>query len=395
MTRLPQLEQELVAAAARLQSPRRMVAPAVRWALAAGAAALAVAATAIVIAGGGGEASRDAAGPAAFPADAQLEDMMGVFRTPATEADRVTYAPGDPRLHADLQPGEDHSQSRRVDWPGADIFVWPMRDGVCWGVPSGSGCVPLDHLRRTGITVSVQNGRQGPAIWGAVVDGIDEVVLARPDDSEVRVPVRENFFFIPVEGPRGESLRWTYAGEEHSLDVQPVVDAVAPPTPDAPNGAPSPDFESVAESASPPLEFNVGGTHYRAVGFLTSRFAVCVKLTDLDAGMPSGAGCLAGRGLRDQLAEKPAHLFAAGGVLGGGMVHKGYARADVIEITPRDESSGVTVFLSEPWRPEPWEGEPIRFILAFDLESGEPEPGQFPRVELNARLADGTVLPVR
>jgi hypothetical protein len=53
------------------------------------------------------------------------------------------------------------------------------------------------------------------------------------------------------------------------------------------------------------------------------------------------------------------------------------------------------VVLSEPWRPEPWEGEPIRFLLAFDTESGTPQPGQFPRLELNARLEDGSVLPVR
>jgi hypothetical protein len=394
MTRLPQLEQELVMAAARLQSPRRRVAPSARVALAAGAAA--VAAVGILIAGnGGGEPSREAAGPAAFPPDAQLEDVMGVFRVPATEADRVSYAPDDPRLLSDRQPGEDPSQSRRVDWPGEKIYVWPMRDGVCWGVPSGSGCVPLDHLRRTGVSVSVQNGRLGPAISGVVVDGIDEVILTTPGGSELPLPVRENFFFAPVEGQGAESLRWTYAGEERSLDVRPMIDTVAPPSPDAPNGAPSPNIDSVAESASPPLEFSVGGTEYRAVGFLTTRFAVCVELTDLDAAMPGGVGCLAGRILRDELAEKPAHVFSGGGTLSGDMVHKGYARADVVEVMPRDEASGVTVILSEPWRPEPWEGEPIRFLLAFDLEAGMPEPGQIPRVSLNARLEDGRVLPIR
>lgn len=75
-------------------------------------------------------------------------------------------------------------------------------------------------------------------------------------------------------------------------------------------------------------------------------------------------------------------------------MHKGFARADVVEVTPRDRASGVTVVLSEPWRPEPWEGEPIRFVLAFDLESGMPEPGEFSRVALNVRLQDGRVLPV-
>ena len=40
------------------------------------------------------------------------------------------------------------------------------------------------------------------------------------------------------------------------------------------------------------------------------------------------------------------------------------------------------------------DGEPIRFLLAFDLESGIPEPGEISRVSLNARLEDGSVLPI-
>ena len=398
MTRLPQLEQELVAAAARLQSPRRVVAPAARVArvaLAAGAAALAVAAAGIVIAGNGGEPSREAAGPAAFPPDAQLEDVMGVFREPATATDRVSYAPDDPRLLADRQPGEDPSRSRRVDWPGEEIFVWPMREGVCYGVRSGSGCVPLDHLRRVGVSLGIQGGRPGQSVTGLVVDGIDEVVLTSAGGAERRVPVRENFFFADVDGQGVEAVRWTYAGQERSFDVESLIDPVAPPSPDVPNGAPNPSVDPLAESASPPLDFTVAGTAYRAVGFLTTRFAVCVKLTDLDAARPGGVGCLAGRILREELAGKPAHVFSAGGTLSGDMVHNGYARADVVEVMPRDDASGVTVILSEPWRPEPWEGEPIRFLLAFDRESGEPEPGEIPRVALNARLEDGRVLPIR
>jgi hypothetical protein len=394
MTRLPQLEQELVAAAARLQKPRRMVSAA-RVALAAAAVALAVAAAAIVIAGNrdGGEPGRETAGPAAFPPDAQLEDVMGVFRAPATAADRVPYAPDDPRLNADRQPGEDPSRSRRVDWPGEEIFVWPMRDGVCYGVRSGSGCVPLDHLRRVGVSVGIQGGRRGQSVSGIVVDGIDEVVLAGPGGAERRVPVRENFFFADLTEAPAEVVRWRYEGER-SFGIAPLVDPVAPPSPDAPNGAPNPNVDPLAESASPPLEFNLAGTTYRAVGFLTTRSAVCVKLTDVDAGLPGGVGCLADRILREELAKKPAHLFAAGGTLSGGTVHTGFARADVVEVTPRDRASGVTVVLSEPWRPEPWEGKPIRFVLAFDLASGRPEPGQIPRVSLNARLDDGRVLPI-
>jgi hypothetical protein len=395
MTRLPQLEQELVAAAARLQSPRRMVAPALRVALAAGALVLAVAVAGIVIAGtgDGGEPSQGAAGPAAFPPDAQLEEVMGVFRVPATAEDRVTYAPDDPRLRADLQPGEDPSRSRRVDWPGVKIFVWPMRDGVCYGVPSGSGCVPLDHLVREGVSVGVQSGRTGQAVSGVVVDGIDEVVLGGPDGAERRVPVRENFFYADLSEAPVEFVRWRYE-RERSFGIAPLVDPVAPPAPGIPEGAPRPNIDPIAESASPPLDFVMGGPAYRAVGFQTTRYALCVKLTEVDSGLPGGLSCLGGRGLRKTLAEKPVTVFAAGGTLSGDMVHAGLVRADVVEITPRDEASGVRVVLSEPWRPEPWEGEPIRFVLAFELESGRPEPGEFSRPSLNARLKDGRVLPV-
>jgi hypothetical protein len=307
----------------------------------------------------------------------------------------VSYAPDDPRLISDRQPGEDPSRSRRVDWPGEEIYVWPMRDGVCYGVRSGSGCVPLDHLRRVGVSVGVQGGRSGQSVSGLVVDGIDQVVVTSPSGPDRRVPVRENFFFVPVNEQGVEGVRWTYAGEERGFHVAPLVEPVAPPSPDAPNGAPKPNIDSIAESASPPLDFVMGGPAYRAVGFQTTRSALCVKLTDVDSGVPGGVSCLAGRGLRETLAEKPVTVFAAGGTLSGDMVHAGFVRADVVEVTPRDEASGVTVVLSEPWRPEPWDGEPIRFLLAFDLESGMPEPGKFSRVSLNARLEDGRVLPVR
>jgi hypothetical protein len=383
MTRLPQLEQELVAAAGRLGSPRRMVAPATRALLAAAAAALAVAAAAIVIAGNGGDASREAVGPA-FPADAQLEELMGVFREPATPADRVTYAPDDPRLLADRQPGEDPSQSRRVDSAGDEIFVWPMRDGVCYGVPSGSGCVPLDHLRRVGVSVGVQSGRHGLSVAGVAVDGIDEVVLTSPGRADQRVPVRENFVLALVDR-KVETVRWTFAGEERSLDIAHVADKVAPP---------KPTTDAIAESVSAPVDFAMGRYSYRAVGFQTTRSALCVTLTQVDSGVPGVVSCLKGPGLRETLAEKPITVFGAGGTHSGDMVHAGFARPDVVEVTPRDEASDVTVVVSKPWRPEPWDGEPIRFLLAVDVGSGMPERGKPLRVELNARLADGRVLPV-
>jgi hypothetical protein len=90
-------------------------------------------------------------------------------------------------------------------------------------------------------------------------------------------------------------------------------------------------------------------------------------------------------------------VFSGGGVRDdpNALIHKGYAREDVVEVRPADPASEVTVALSEPWRPGPWEGEPIRFMLVHVRGDGPPEPGQWQRVELEAVLEDGTVLPVR
>ena len=87
VTRLPQLEQELVAAAARLQSPRRLLAPAARAALAVGAVAVAAVIALVIPAGEGGSPRPQPAAAPAFPPNAKLQDMLGVFRLPATPAD--------------------------------------------------------------------------------------------------------------------------------------------------------------------------------------------------------------------------------------------------------------------------------------------------------------------
>jgi hypothetical protein len=68
VTRIPELEQELVAAAARLRSPRRLVRPAVRAALAVGAAAVVVV-LGVVVAGldDGDQRRQPAGGQPALP----------------------------------------------------------------------------------------------------------------------------------------------------------------------------------------------------------------------------------------------------------------------------------------------------------------------------------------
>jgi hypothetical protein len=389
MTRLPQLEQELVAAAARLRGPRRVVAPAVRVAIAAAGAGLAVLAVALLMAGGG-DPAREAAGQGAVRPGAQLEDMLGIFREPATAEDAM----GDVGPINNRQLGEDPSRSRRVDWPGETIFMWPTRDGVCYGVPGGGGCTTLAHLGREGVSVAIHDAPGSNSLSGPVVDGIDEVVYTGPDGAETSVTVRDNFFFVDLQGETAQRVSWSYAGEELSFDVGRFLRRTPGP---GPASGPDPRIEPLAESASEPLDFVAGGISYTAVGYHDTRSLVCVRLTESDADMMAGDGCLNERIVRDELSEKPAHVFSGGGVRGDpeALMQTGYAREDVVEVRPRDPASDVTVALSEPWRPGPWEGEPIRFMLVFVRGAGPPEPGMWPRVELEAKLEDGTVLPIR
>jgi hypothetical protein len=393
MTRLPQLEQELVAAAARLGTPRGMLAPVSRAVLAA-AAVLAAVALVFVLAGGRGDdppRPQPAAAPP-FAPDAKLEDVLGTFRAPPTAADDMGPAREEAHTITDRQPGEDPSRSRRVEWPGESIFLWPMRDGVCWGVRSRGGCVPLDHLRQVGVSVGIQ--AQGQSVSGVVVDGIEEVVVTSRGDSERRVPVRENFFFVDAGQTAVRSVSWSYRGEEQSVDVERLLEPVVVPAPPVPDGAPNPNVEPLADSASDPLEFTVAGIAYTAVGFQTARSALCMRLTETGAHAPSSLGCLSERILRDALERQPAHVFAGGGGDPTGTVVQGFARSDAVELTAAERTSDVTVVLSEPWSPEPWEGEPIRFFFAFDRNPGPVQPRRPPRVPLEARLDDGRVVPI-
>jgi hypothetical protein len=405
MTRLPQLEQELVAAAARLQNPRRIVGPAARGALATAALVIAVVVAVVVTAGDGSDGRPQASGALPFPPNASLEDMFGVFRRPATPADDTGFTEDDFKSIPNRQPGEDPTRARRIESPDATILLWPMRDGVCYDVRNAGGCLPLDHLRRVGVSVGTQSNRRPPSVSGVVVDGVHDVVLTASGGPDLDVPVSENFFFVDLSSAaaklgapgwetRVQAVRWRYGGEERSVDVGRLLhDAAAPPAPGITGGAPRPDFEPLAESASDPLEFTVAGTRYTAIGFQTPRTMFCARLTKVDAGPPSGTGCLNLRGLRDALAQQPAHLFAGGGGGPDGFARTGFARADAVDLTPVERTSDVTVILSEPWRPEPWEGEPIRFFFVFDRDEATPRGAPI-TLPLSVRLSDGRTVQV-
>lgn len=151
-------------------------------------------------------------GPAQAQAVApELAATLGVFRRERAASDDM---PGDPvavlRQTGDGQPGEDPSQARRVDLPGATrpAFLWPMNGGVCYSAPEGgSGCVPIARIRASGVELAVSSAIRR-----------DSVTLRYADGREVAVTVRESVFFADLDDMPDE-LRWQDARGTHTRPV--------------------------------------------------------------------------------------------------------------------------------------------------------------------------------
>ena len=176
--------------------------------------------------------------------------------------------------------------------------------------------------------------------------------------------------------------------------ILPGSPSASPPTDTPVPEAPRPSMEPVPGSASAPLEFEFGGVSYSATGFRSDESVICMKLkrpSGSEPPMPASGSCLGERLLRDALATGPVHMFAGGGVQPSQTA--GFARADVAELTvvgPTEADSRA--FLSEPWSPEPWEGEPIRFVYVLSEGGPEPIPGMN-RHRFRAKLTNGEVVP--
>jgi hypothetical protein len=98
--------------------------------------------------------------------------------------------------------------------------------------------------------------------------------------------------------------------------------------------------------------------------------------------------------LRRALERRPAHIFAGGGAKPS-LAETAFARREVTDLEPGGSASDGTVVLSEPWRPEPWKGEPIRFFFVFVNGRDRPEPGRMPHLPLWARLSDGRTVEIQ
>jgi hypothetical protein len=229
MTRLPQLEEELLTAATRLQGPRRMVVQrGLRAALGVGAG-LTLVVLGFAMTGNGDDTRVRPAGAPPFPAGAKLDDMLAVFRRPATPADRMGPL-----------SGEHPAWSRRVPSADATIVLRPKADGVCQGVApthypgAAEACVPLDRLRRRGIAAGTHGVGLRQSVFGIVVDGIQEVVLSAPAGPELHMEVSDNSFFVDLNSAarklkapgwdrRVDTLHWRYAGKERMLDLSEML----------------------------------------------------------------------------------------------------------------------------------------------------------------------------
>ena len=177
--------------------------------------------------------------------------------------------------------------------------------------------------------------------------------------------------------------------------ISPGSPPASPPTDTPMREAPRPSMEPLPGSASAPLEFEFGGVSYSATGFRSEGSVICTTLKSSSESElpPRGSGsCLRDRLLRDALGTSPVHMYAGGG--GGPSQTAGFARADVAELTvvgPTEADSRA--FVSEPWRPEPWEGEPIRFVYVLSVGGPERIPG-IDRHRYRAELTNGEVVPV-
>jgi hypothetical protein len=119
-------------------------------------------------------------------------------------------------------------------------------------------------------------------------------------------------------------------------------------------------------SLSQTLRFEFAGVRYSTVGYRSRSHSrdgqICTRLTQLRDGLGrrvTSDGCAGERLLRRELDDHPARTVGGGGEP---IALFGFARADVTKIAVLDRQYPSRVVLSEPWSPEPWRGEPIRFF---------------------------------
>jgi hypothetical protein len=233
VTEFPELQQALVGAARRRygRAPRawRLARPVLI------AAACAAAVVAVILLAGTHAPEKHSVAPTVGTADT-LEAKYGVFRRPATDADRLPDVEEFKRywLVRDDRATFDPAQTRLVAQDGnTQVFLVGItmdgREALC-GVVYGTsevgtgGCsVIASPIGRDvfAAVVGVPAGAQGATILAAVPDGVDEVIVIFDDHSTEHVAVRDNAVYATFD-------RWPVSIAWDDADGQHHVHAVWP-----------------------------------------------------------------------------------------------------------------------------------------------------------------------
>jgi len=168
------------------------------------------------------------------------------------------------------------------------------------------------------------------------------------------------------------------------------------PKPPPPRRGPQP----IPGSLSRPVGFEFAGVHYSVIGFRgrsASRDGViCTRLVERVGDRSRrlvGAACAGERLLSRELDDHPARTVGVGGARPTKIF--GFARADVARIAVLDAQYPSRVVLSEPWSPQPWQHEPIRFFLVLvDTPRDRALDAPFEHPRLEARLTSGALVDV-
>jgi hypothetical protein len=159
--------------------------------------------------------------------------------------------------------------------------------------------------------------------------------------------------------------------------------------------------QPVPGSLSTAVRFEFAGVGYSIVGFRERSASrdggICTRLVQRRGGRRKmvGATCAGERLLRRELDDHPARTVGEGGL----PFHiSGFTRADVTRIFVLDSDYPSRVVLSEPWSPEPWQAEPIRFFLVL-IDAPEDRVRDLSlrgrdRPRLEARLTSGELVDV-
>ena len=158
--------------------------------------------------------------------------------------------------------------------------------------------------------------------------------------------------------------------------------------------------QPIAGSLSPAVGFEFARGRYSIVGFRgrsASRDGViCTRLVERLGDRSRrlvGATCAGERLLSRELDDHPARAVGVGGAQPTQIA--GFARADVARIAVLDSQYRSRVVLSEPWSPEPWQHEPIRFFLVLvDTPRDRAPDAPFEHPRLKARLTSGELVDV-